>query len=163
MDSKLGKQCRPKSDTTEGHQKNMDLKIGKQCRPRSDTTEGHQKNMDLDIGKQCRPRSDTTELGLIRVCTVCLNNRKLRIKMKQSYVPIQDYFRSQHSETNDLPMLSVLWFIIDMHIRSFWKIRPKGHCITKTRLFKYIENLTTKTENFQIKKNLIFFIFLLKI
>ena len=34
--------------------------------------------------------------------------------------------------------------------------------ITKTRLFKYIENFTTKKdENFQIK-NLIFFIFLLK-
>ena len=34
--------------------------------------------------------------------------------------------------------------------------------ITKTRLFKYIENFTPKTENFQIKKTLIFFIFLLK-
>ena len=34
--------------------------------------------------------------------------------------------------------------------------------ITKTCLFKYIENFITKTENFQIKKNLIFFIFLLK-
>ena len=33
--------------------------------------------------------------------------------------------------------------------------------ITKTRLFKYIEIFTTKTENFQIKI-LIFFIFLLK-
>ena len=33
--------------------------------------------------------------------------------------------------------------------------------ITKTHLFKYIENFTTKTESFQIKI-LIFFIFLLK-
>ena len=31
-----------------------------------------------------------------------------------------------------------------------------------TRLFKYIGNFTTKNENFQIKKNLIFLIFLLK-
>ena len=39
---------------------------------------------------------------------------------------------------------------------------PYGICITKTRLFKYIENLTTKkNENFQIKM-MIFFIFLLK-
>ena len=36
-----------------------------------------------------------------------------------------------------------------------------GFIITKTRLFKYIENFTSKTENFQIKK-IIFFIFLLK-
>ena len=34
--------------------------------------------------------------------------------------------------------------------------------ITKTRLFKYIENYTIKNENFQIKINLIFIIFLLK-
>ena len=33
--------------------------------------------------------------------------------------------------------------------------------ITKTCLFKYTENFTTKNENFQIK-NLIFFMFLLK-
>ena len=33
--------------------------------------------------------------------------------------------------------------------------------ITKTRLFKYIENFTTRTESFQVKI-LIFFIFLLK-
>ena len=26
-------------------------------------------------------------------------------------------------------------------------------CITKTRLFKYTENFTTKTENFQIKNS----------
>ena len=36
-----------------------------------------------------------------------------------------------------------------------------GRIITKTRLFKYTENFTTKNENFQIKI-LIFFIFLLK-
>ena len=36
------------------------------------------------------------------------------------------------------------------------------HFITKTRLFKYTENITSKkNENFQIKK-LIFFVFLLK-
>ena len=29
--------------------------------------------------------------------------------------------------------------------------------ITKTRLFKYIENFTPKSESFQIRKNLIFF------
>ena len=34
--------------------------------------------------------------------------------------------------------------------------------ITKTRLFKYIENFTTKKWKFSDKKNLIFFIFLLK-
>ena len=37
---------------------------------------------------------------------------------------------------------------------------PNTLNITKTRLFKYIENFTTKTENFQIKKNSdIFYIF----
>ena len=39
--------------------------------------------------------------------------------------------------------------------------RLVGYFITKTRLFKYIENFTTKNENFQIKI-VIFFIFLLK-
>ena len=39
--------------------------------------------------------------------------------------------------------------------------RSPGY-ITKTHLFKYIVNFTSKTENFQIKKNLIFFIFLLE-
>ena len=34
--------------------------------------------------------------------------------------------------------------------------------ITKTRLFKYTENLTAKTQKFSDKKNLIFFLFLLK-
>ena len=40
-----------------------------------------------------------------------------------------------------------------------------AYSITKTRLFKYIENFMTKKDNFQIKnktKKLIFFIFLLK-
>ena len=34
--------------------------------------------------------------------------------------------------------------------------------ITKTRLFKYIENFKTKKWNFSDNKNLLFFIFLLK-
>ena len=34
--------------------------------------------------------------------------------------------------------------------------------ITKTRLFKYIENFTSKNRKFSDKKTLIFFIFLLK-
>ena len=34
--------------------------------------------------------------------------------------------------------------------------------ITKTRLFKYTEHFTTENDNFSDKKNLIFFIFLLK-
>ena len=34
--------------------------------------------------------------------------------------------------------------------------------ITKTRLFKYIENLTSKNSKFSDKKNLVFLIFLLK-
>ena len=39
----------------------------------------------------------------------------------------------------------------------------KRHFITKTRLFKYIENFyNPKKEYFQIKKILIFFIFLFK-
>ena len=33
------------------------------------------------------------------------------------------------------------------------------HTITKTRLFKYIENFTTKNENFQMKHSDIFHIF----
>ena len=38
-----------------------------------------------------------------------------------------------------------------------------GHvCITKTRLFKYIENFTSKNWKFSDKKTLTFFIFLLK-
>ena len=36
------------------------------------------------------------------------------------------------------------------------------HIITKTRLFKYKENFTSKKRNFSGKKTLIFFIFLLK-
>ena len=35
--------------------------------------------------------------------------------------------------------------------------------IKKTRLFKYIENFTTKQGNYQIKRSDIFFIFLLEI
>ena len=34
---------------------------------------------------------------------------------------------------------------------------PSYPCFTKTRLFKYIENLTTKTYNFQIKKKSAYF------
>ena len=37
----------------------------------------------------------------------------------------------------------------------------KFNFITKTRLFKYIENFASKNKNFRLK-NLIFFIFLLK-
>ena len=48
-------------------------------------------------------------------------------------------------------------FVIENHVF------PPKRCITKISLFKYMENLTSKkTENFQIKKTLIFFIFLLK-
>ena len=36
------------------------------------------------------------------------------------------------------------------------------NAITKTRLFKYTENFTTKNDNFSDKKILIFFIFLHK-
>ena len=39
---------------------------------------------------------------------------------------------------------------------------PNEDSITKTRLFKYIENFTSKNIKFSDKKNLIFFIFLLK-
>ena len=47
--------------------------------------------------------------------------------------------------------LSLLLLQVPLH--SFWQ------AITKTRLFKYIENFTTKkNENFQIKKSDIFHI-----
>ena len=36
------------------------------------------------------------------------------------------------------------------------------HCITKTRLFKYIEKFTTQNWKFSNIKTLLFFIFLLK-
>ena len=42
---------------------------------------------------------------LIRVCIVSLNCKKLRVKWNMS----QDHFPSLHSETIDLPVLSVLW------------------------------------------------------
>ena len=42
------------------------------------------------------------------------------------------------------------------------KKKKKKKNITKTCLFEYTENVTTKNENFHIKKNLIFSIFLLK-
>ena len=54
---------------------------------------------------------------------------------------------------------------ISLCIREIWSEYscPREETITKTRLFKYIENFTTqKNENFQIKI-LIFFMFLLKI
>ena len=41
------------------------------------------------------------------------------------------------------------------------RVHVSAH-ITKTRLFKYIDNFTTKNLNFSDKKSLIFFIFLLK-
>ena len=44
----------------------------------------------------------------------------------------------------------------------FLTLRIKYWRITKTRLFKYIENFTSKNWKFSDKKNLIFFIFLLK-
>ena len=43
---------------------------------------------------------------------------------------------------------------------SSWMIQ--GKTITKTRLFKYIENFTTKNWKFSDKNSDIFFIFLLK-
>ena len=43
---------------------------------------------------------------------------------------------------------------ISMRIPAVWS----GHSITKTCLFKYPENFTTKNENFQIKNSDIFHI-----
>ena len=46
---------------------------------------------------------------------------------------------------------------VAVHLQSMYSPKiPVLHCylvifITKTRLFKYIENFTTKNENFQIK------------
>ena len=37
-----------------------------------------------------------------------------------------------------------------------WKLNWNLNIITKTRLFKYIENFTTKKEHFQMKKSDIF-------
>ena len=45
---------------------------------------------------------------------------------------------------------------VALHLLGLWLV------ITKTGLLKYTENFITENENFQFKKNLIFFIFLLK-
>ena len=55
-----------------------------------------------------------------------------------------------------------LW-IIDVLLKILWTyIYVKMVFITKTRLFKYIENFTSKNWKFSDKKTLIFFLFLLK-
>ena len=46
---------------------------------------------------------------LIRVCPVCLTNRELRLKWHSLKIR-QGHFPSLHSETIDLPVLSVLLF-----------------------------------------------------
>ena len=62
-----------------------------------------------------------------------------------------------------LKPVSLLWYIINrVLLKPILKVGKQNcnlHChyITETRLFKYIEHLTTKkTENFQIKKSDIF-------
>ena len=66
------------------------------------------------------------------------------------------YFCSKHR----------LWVLVRTASTTFYYIKVgfKGVkiIITETRLFKYIENFTTKNWKFSHKKNLIFFIFLLK-
>ena len=52
---------------------------------------------------------------LIRVYTVRVNYRKLRVKLNSLLVPIQDHFLSLHSETTDPAVLSVLWFSMMFH------------------------------------------------
>ena len=46
--------------------------------------------------------------------------------------------------------------------RTYMKRHTMAEIITKTRLFKYLENFTTKNRKFSDKKSDIFFIFLLK-
>ena len=52
-----------------------------------------------------------------------------------------------------------------VQIQISWLLKPTYldlHCITKTRLFKYIENFTSENWKFSDKKLWYFFIFLLK-
>ena len=59
-------------------------------------------------------------------------------------------------------MLMPLYYVFFLRMRNARKKRyAYAFAITKTRIFKYIENFTTKKGNFSDKKNLIFFIFLL--
>ena len=63
-----------------------------------------------------------------------------------------------HCLPNTLLGVSQLQWV-DKHI-SYFSMKTCHY--ENTPLFKYIENFTTKKENFQIKKILIFYIFLLK-
>ena len=70
---------------------------------------------------------------LIRVCTICLNCRKLRVKWN-SLVPIQDYFPSIHSETTDPPVLSVIWFFTCWELFCYYFIRAYHSTIIRSQM-----------------------------
>ena len=56
--------------------------------------------------------------------------------------------------------ISIHWYILQKDFmapdKASFFFSVKKYCITKTHLFKYIENFTTKNENFQIKNSEIF-------
>ena len=65
-----------------------------------------------------------------------------------------------HADTLQ-PLYNTVHYNTVLDITRF-KARSQNLYITKTRLFKYIENFTSKNKKNSDKKNLIFFIFQLK-
>ena len=109
---------------------------------------------------------------LISVITVCLNYRKLTVEWNSLKSPFRTIFpayiwkQSTHqyrqcfdfTKSSPFPIVNgdnaMALIALD---KRFIKIY-----ITKTHLFKYIENFTSKIWKFSDKKNRIFFIFLFK-
>ena len=87
----------------------------------------------------------------------CLNTSSIRRAMPAKFY-LSSYARIQATPLSDRLPYSNLGCRCPSHHNN-WLLRVS---ITKTRLLKYIENFTSRNIKISDKKNLIFFIFLLK-
>ena len=102
-----------------------------------------------DIRKQCRSRSDAAERSA---------DTRMGLMMPRKWAQWSQGNGLNDPKENKNKNCTMMKYGETFTVAS-WHI-PTASVITKTRLFKYIENFTTKkNENFQVKKSDIFHIF----